>query len=243
MDTIILFCGTLIGETMGSLIVGGSFIVQPTVLLAGLTMHQAVALDVTASCMTSVSGLATLRSAGRTLPTRQILLPIVAAVLGACFGPLVMAMATPTELAWGFALSAIVVAALTWAGRKCECVIDTPHPRLVAATAAVLGLYTGLSGAGAGIMAVALLTRCGLTTIGAVAMRKVIFIPATIVSAFSYVWHGFVPWSALAPMAIACALAGWLGTRIMLRLGDAKIDRMYQLAALVLAVTTVWQLI
>ena len=238
----LLFGGTLAGETMGSLVGGGSFVVQPTVLLAGLTIHQAVALDVTASCLTSVTGLATLKKAGRTLPARLVVAPAVAGMVGALLGPMILASISSTALAWGFALAAIAVAIGTLDRQSTD---ETDSPKLVALTISslVLGVYTGLSGAGSGILAVVLLTRLGgMSAIGAVALRKVIFIPATIVAAASYVWHDLISWEALIPMATACALAGWLGTRLMLRIGNARMNHLFRFAALALAVTTIWSL-
>jgi uncharacterized protein len=239
---IFLFIATTIGETLGSVIGGGSFITQPAILLAGFTMHQAIALDITASCLTSVAGLATFSQAGRSLAWKVILPPAAAGIAGAVLGPLVLE-ALPTKLlAYGFALAALIVAGLTFSSPSRQ--TDSPsHPGILIGIGFVLGFYTGLSGAGSGIIAVALFTRFGgLSTLSAVVARKFVFIPATLVSAVSYILQGILPWRPLIPMALACLLAGWVGTRIMLKLGDTQMSHVIRIAALFLATLMVFKL-
>jgi uncharacterized membrane protein YfcA len=236
-----LFAATLFGETMGSMVGGGSFVVQPAVLAAGFGMHQAIALDISASCLTSVTGLATLRHAGKIPPAVVVVPAMLGGIGGALIGPKIMAALSAGMLAWIFASAALVVLALTWRLTVRE--QDAPKIWTLPLIGLVLGIWTGLSGAGSGIMAVALLTKWGgLSNMSAIAVRKFIFIPATIVAAASYAIAGQIDWIALLPMAVGCAFAGWCGTTIMLRLGDVRLGHLFRGAAALTAIIAVFRL-
>ena len=106
-----------------------------------------------------------------------------------------------------------------------------------------VGCYMGISGAGAAIFAVALFSKFGgLSNTGALASLKILYLTAELVAGSSYALHGLLDWRALVPMALASALAGWLGGALILRMGDVRIGRLFRVAAIVFAVAMVWNL-
>jgi len=236
-----LFLGTLAGNTLGSVVGGGSFIVQPIALAAGLSMHQAVALDVATSALASATGLAALQR-HKSIPLLRVIGPaVLAAAVGAWIGSLIMTLLSATVLAWVFAVAAIAAAYL--AGRPSHPDAVAPQPLALTAAGLAVGFYMGISGAGAAIFAVALFSKFGgLSNVGALASLKILYLTAELVAGSSYALHGLLESHALVPMAMASALAGWLGGALILRMGDVRIGRLFRVAAIVFAVAMVWNL-
>jgi uncharacterized membrane protein YfcA len=238
---LLLFLGTLAGNTIGSVVGGGSFIVQPIALAVGLTMHQAVALDVATSALASATGLIVLQRQGR-LPLLKVITPAVfAAAAGAWIGSLIMTVMPAATLAWIFAAAAVAAAFL--AGRPKPDHRATQRPIALTLSGLAVGCYMGISGAGAAIFAVALFSNFGgLSNVGALASLKLLYLTSESVAGSSYAWHGLLDWRALVPMALASALAGWLGASLILRMGDVRIGKLFRFAAIVFAVAMVWDL-
>ncbi len=241
LSPFVLFFGTLAGNTLGSVVGGGSFIVQPIALAVGLTMHQAVALDVTTSALASATGLMMLQKHG-CIPSLAVIGPaIVAAALGAWIGSLIMSAMPAAALAWVFAIAALAAAFL--AGNSSLKRTNAHRPVVLTFAGLAVGCYMGISGAGAAIFAVALFSKFGgLSNVGALASLKILYLTAESVAGSSYTLNGFLDWRALIPMAIASALAGWCGAALAIRMGDVRVGKLFRAAAIVFAVAMVWNL-
>jgi uncharacterized protein len=241
LSSIVLFLGTLAGDTIGSVVGGGAFIVQPIALAVGLTMHQAVALDVTTSALSSATGLIMLQRQG-CVPSMRALGPaVLAAAPGAWIGSLIMRVMPATALAWVFAIAAVSAAFLT--GNTGQNKLAAPKPLTLAFGGLAVGCYMGISGAGAAIFAVAVFSKFGgLSSVAALASLKILYLSAELVAGSFYALHGLLDWRPLILMAMASALAGCFGAALITRMDEMRISRLFRFAAIAFAVVMVWKL-
>ena len=118
------------------------------------------------------------------------------------------------------------------------------HKEVIAASliGGCIGLYDGFFGPGTGsflILAFHWILRMGLMQ--ASATSKVLNLASNFAGAVVFILNGVVVWSLALPMAAACCLGNWLGSRMAIRVGPAAVRRFLAVSLSLLLVTLVWQ--
>ena len=118
------------------------------------------------------------------------------------------------------------------------------HKEVIAASliGGCIGLYDGFFGPGTGsflILAFHWILRMGLMQ--ASATSKVLNLASNFAGAVVFILNGVVVWSLALPMAAACCLGNWLGSRMVIRVGPAAVRRFLAVSLSLLLVTLVWQ--
>ena len=112
----------------------------------------------------------------------------------------------------------------------------------VALVCLVMGAYDGFFGPGTGsflILAFHWILRMGLME--ASATSKVLNLASNFAGAVVFIINGVVVWSLALPMAAACCLGNWMGSRMAIRIGPAAVRRFLTISLSLLLITLVWQ--
>jgi len=106
----------------------------------------------------------------------------------------------------------------------------------------LIGAYDGFFGPGTGsflILAFHWILRMGLME--ASATSKVLNLASNFAGLMVFMINGVVVWSLALPMAAACCLGNWLGSRLAIRVGPAAVRRFLMVSLSLLLLTLVWQ--
>jgi uncharacterized membrane protein YfcA/glyoxylase-like metal-dependent hydrolase (beta-lactamase superfamily II)/rhodanese-related sulfurtransferase len=220
MSVPVLAAAVVVGVTLGLFGGGGSILTVPLlVYLAGVPAKPAIAMSLFVVGVTSLVGAVGHARAGR-VRWRTGLVFGAAGMAGAYGGGLLGPYLPEAVLLAGFALMMLATAAAMIRGRR------TPAPgranpplRHVIAEGVVVGLVTGLVGAGGGFLVVpALVLLGGLPMGAAVATSLVVIALKSFAGLAGYLSSVSVDWSIALPVtaaAVAGGLAGgWLAGRV-----------------------------
>ena len=73
------------------------------------------------------------------------------------------------------------------------------------------------------------------------ATSKVLNLASNFAGAVVFIVNGVVVWSLALPMAAACCLGNWMGSRLAIRVGPAAVRRFLTISLTLLLLTLVWQ--
>jgi hypothetical protein len=235
---LIVFLVTLVGDIFASVIGGGGFLVHPVLLLLGIPGPIALANDMAASAGAAASG-AYVFHRRKLIDYRQMAwwLP------GLLLGPIAGAMLLVSVPAW-LLRDMVVINAL--AGGVLLVLFgfdqvppeDSPLPRWWRLYALLfgfmVGVYFGFGGAGAGVLASALLIgvmKNGLRhTIG---LKNIICFVPGLAACASYMGHQLLVPSLFLTMLGASTLGGYIGSRLIVAVSEQMLKRVF-LACIVL---------
>lgn len=237
---LIVFLITLIGDIFASVVGGGGFLVHPVLLALGIPGPIALANDMAASTGAAASGayvfhrrkLIDYRQIGWWMPG-LLLGPIAgAALLVAVPAWLLRDMVVVNALAGGVLL-------LMFGFDKVP-PEDSPLPRFWRGYALVfgflVGIYFGFGGAGAGVLASALLIgvmKTGLRhTIG---LKNIICFLPGLAACGSYMTHQLIAPSLFLTMLAASILGGYIGSRLIVTVAERTLKIVFLCCIVVVA--------
>ncbi len=215
---------TYVAEVYGSLIGGGSFLVQPVLIAFGIPPAIAIANDVAASTATGLGGIQKFRKDESLIRWPLGLWMVPGTIIGALMGALVLPYIPASWMERGIGVIAIV-SALMMLFRKGSGAVHhklIKQWRFVAIPLSLaLGFYMAISGAGIGLFAMILLVAMfGLTNLQGLATSKVFLFSAGLASLVGYLFSGLLILKLLLPMLFACWLAGLTGGWFAMRAGE-----------------------
>ena len=219
---LLVFAAGVVGGAMNALAGGGTFATLPALLAIGLPANVANAT----SNVALLPGAATSAWAFRDelgpvggVPARRLAgITFVGGLAGSVLLVLTPSRAFDLIIPW-LVLYALVVLAFgprASAWLRARATIGT---RTLLAVQALLGLYGGYFGGGAGLMTTATYgLLAGHTPRELFAPRTLMLATANAAAAIVFVATGLVRWSACLPMLAGSVLGGWLGARVGKRL-------------------------
>ena len=238
MTRVLVLVAAGIGSGLSGSIAGlASLISYPVLLALGLppvtaNVTNTVALVFSSSGSISASRLE-LRGQGRRI--RQLASAgLAGGVVGAALLLLAPAGSFEAIVPWLIALASVAILAR----RRIETTDVQPHrasKRLVVGTA-IIGVYSGYFGAGAGVMLLALfLFVTGEPLPRANAAKNVVLGVANGVAALGFALFGHVRWSFVAPLGLGLFIGGRLGPTVVRRARTGPLRIVIALAGLGLA--------
>jgi uncharacterized membrane protein YfcA len=208
----------LVGVSLGLLGGGGSILTVPLLAyVAGLDAKQAIATSLLVVGVTSAVGAISHARAGR-VQWRTGLVFGVAGMAGAYAGGLLARFIPGTVLLIGFAVIMIATAVAMLRGRKD--ISDGPVPRSlpvfkIVLEGLVVGLVTGLVGAGGGFLVVpALALLGGLPMPIAVGTSLVVIAMKSFAGFAGYLSSVHIDWRLAAAVTAAALVGGLIGARL-----------------------------
>lgn len=223
---------TLVGDVFGSLIGGGGFIIHPVLLMLGIPAPIALANDMAASGGAAISGGYVFHR-HKLINYHLLLWWLPGLLLGPVIGVKLLVLSPDWLLRWLVAANAVAGALLLVR------IISRPPQSKDGALPRgwqfysvifgfLIGIYFGYGGAGAGVLASALLIGVLRTELRhTVGLKNIItFVPA-LPASVSYFWHGLLSPPLLAAMIAASLLGGYLGGRIVVTLPNRILQRLF----------------
>lgn len=217
-----------IGTALGLFGGGGSILAVPALIyLAGMPAKSAIALSLFIVAVTSAVGAIGHARAGR-IRWRTGLLFGAAGMAGAYAGGLLGPHLPETILLTTFAIMMVVTAVAMIRGRK----ESTSHQRddlpltHILIDGLIIGIVTGLVGAGGGFLVVpALVLLGGLPMRVAIGTSLMVIAMKAAAGLLGYLHSVPIDWSLAVPFATLAVIGGLIGTRLTGRLDADKLRR------------------
>ena len=219
MTVLTLALAVLVGVTLGLLGGGGSILTVPLLAyVAGMDAKQAIAASLLVVGVTSAVGAVSHARAGR-VQWRVGLVFGAAGMAGAYLGGLLARFIPGSVLLIGFALMMVATAVAMLRGRKTAASADQPGHRLpvfkIVLEGLVVGLVTGLVGAGGGFLVVpALVLLGGLPMPVAVGTSLVVIAMKSFAGLAGHLAAVDIEWGIAGMVTAAAVLGGLLGARL-----------------------------
>ena len=234
------------GGFIDSIAGGGGLVTMPALLLSGVPPHQSLGINKVSACLGTCVALGNFARSNLVL-WRVALAGIAFSLVGSWAGSRLALLLDAAVL--GKVLVALLPIGMcaTLLPKKERKQEPLPHsgPRFwipVALVCLVMGGYDGFFGPGTGsflILAFHWILRMGLME--ASATSKVLNLASNFAGAVVFIMNGVVVWSLALPMAAACCLGNWLGSRMAIRIGPAAVRRFLTVSLSLLLVTLLWQ--
>lgn len=221
MIALTIALAVLVGVSLGLLGGGGSILTVPLLAyVAGLDAKQAIATSLLVVGVTSAVGAISHARAGH-VQWRTGLIFGVAGMVGAYGGGLLARFIPGSVLLIGFAVIMIATAVAMLRGRKNACEGESPRSLPVfkiVVEGLVVGLVTGLVGAGGGFLVVpALALLGGLPMPIAVGTSLVVIAMKSFAGLAGYLTSVQIDWRLAAAVTAAALVGGLIGARLTAR--------------------------
>lgn len=234
------------GGFIDSIAGGGGLVTMPALLLTGVPPHQSLGINKVSACLGTCVALGNF-ARSRLVLWRVALAGILFSLLGSWGGSHLALMLDATVL--GKVLVALLPIGMCATLLPKKEKKQTPLPQTgarfwlpVAMVCLVMGAYDGFFGPGTGsflILAFHWILRMGLMESSATS--KVLNLASNFAGAVVFIINGVVVWSLALPMAAACCLGNWMGSRMAIRIGPAAVRRFLTVSLSLLLITLVWQ--
>ncbi len=209
----------LVGVLLGLMGGGGSILMVPLLIYAGLATRSAIAASLVVVGVASLAALVPHALAGRVRWKAGALFG-GAGVVGAHVGARLSARIPEGVLLAAFGVMMALTAIALYRCRRCDGDALAPHPggprsrgARLALQGLAVGAVTGLVGVGGGFLIVPALTLlAGLPTRSAAATSLLVIALNSLAGFTGHLAQAAPDWGQLAPIALACAFGGLVGS-------------------------------
>lgn len=250
----LLVLGAAVGFAAGLLGIGGGMLLVPfmTMLLSARgfssehVVHMAIATSLATIMFTSLSSVRAHHSRGAVLwPVVKLLAPGI--LIGSWIGPWIGAQMNASALALFFAVFVAFSAAQMLLDRKPAAARDLPKAPGMFGAGGVIGVLSGLVGAGGGFVSVPFMTWCNVKIHNAVATSAALGFPIAVAGTLSNIYFGmaepdlpagslgFIYLPALGVIALASITTAPLGARTAHKLPVKTLKKVFALVLFALA--------
>lgn len=245
MTALVVALAVLVGLSLGLLGGGGSILTVPLlVYVADAGPREAITTSLLVVGVTSAVAVATHARAGR-VRWRTGLLFAGAGLAGAYAGGRLAAFVPEDLLLVGFAVMMVATAAAMVRGRKEVTAFDRPRLPVgwILAQGVVVGLVTGLIGAGGGFLVVpALVLLGGLPMHVAVGTSLVVITAQSFAGLAGHLADAHIDWSLAAGVTAAAVVGSLIGGRLAGRIDASKLRAAFGWMTLVMGLLMLTQL-
>jgi uncharacterized membrane protein YfcA len=257
---ILLGLGMFGGFCAGLLGIGGGMLLVPflTMLLTRehvapeLVVRMAIATSMATIVFTSLSSVRAHHAHGAVLwPVVRLLAPGI--LLGSWLGPWLAKQLNPTALALVFALFVAFSATQMLTGKKPKASRELPQGAGMFGVGGVIGIVSGLVGAGGGFISVPFMTACNVKIHHAVATSGALGFPIALAATISNIWFGqgvanlpahslgFIYLPGWLVISSASVLVAPLGAKASHALPVATLKKVFALVLYALAAYMLWK--
>ena len=260
MVLILLAMGCFGGFAAGLLGIGGGMVLVPFVTMIftargfapHLVVHMAIATSLATILFTSISSMRAHHRHGAVLwPVARLLAPGI--VIGSWIGPWIGKQMDTASLALFFGVFVAFSATQMLLNTRPEGTRPLPGPAGMLAAGGVIGILSGLVGAGGGFVSIPFMTWCSVRIHNAVATSAALGFPIALagtVANIVYGWNepglppgsvGFIWVPALVVIALASLTLAPLGARMAHRLPVLRLKRIFACILYALAAYMLWK--
>ena len=256
----LLLMGTIGGFAAGLLGIGGGMILVPFITMiftakgfpSELVVHMAIATSLATILFTSMSSVRAHHQHGAVLwPVVKLLTPGI--VVGSWIGPWIGKQMNASTMALVFGLFVAFSATQMLLNKKPAAARDLPGAPGMFGAGGVIGIISGLVGAGGGFISVPFMTWCNVPIHRAVATSAALGFPIALFGTLSNIYFGwnepglpqyslgYIYLPALALIAAASMTMAPLGARTAHRLPVHKLKRIFAVILYALAIYMLWK--
>jgi uncharacterized membrane protein YfcA len=256
----LLAMGAFGGFAAGLLGIGGGMILVPFITMVftarhiapSLVVHMAIATSLATIMFTSMSSVRAHHLHGAVL-WRLVRLLVPGILVGSWLGPWIGKQMNSSVLALCFGLFVAFSATQMLLGRKPAGGRDLPSAPGLFAAGGLIGLMSGLFGAGGGFISIPFMSWCNVKIHNAVATSAALGFPIALAGTVSNIYFGwgeadlppyslgFIYLPALALIAASSVTMAPLGARTAHRLPVQKLRRIFAVLLYLLAAYMLWK--
>lgn len=257
---VLLAMGCFGGFSAGLLGIGGGMVLVPFMTMIftargfapGLIVHMAIATSLATILFTSLSSMRAHHRHGAVLwRVARLLSPGI--VIGSFIGPWIGKQMDTAALALFFGVFVAFSATQMLFNRRPEGTRELPGAAGMLAAGGVVGVLSGLVGAGGGFVSIPFMTWCSIRIHNAVATSAALGFPIALAGTVAnvlYGWNepglpegalGFVWLPALAIVVVASMLVAPLGAKLAHRLPVLRLKRIFACILYALAAYMLWK--
>lgn len=217
----LLFLAGLIGESFGAIVGGGSIVTMPALLLTGLPLQAAIAVDNVASLGTEVGILHETRQ--KVMANKKwVLILAIPLTLGGVIGTWLLLTIPGNIIRYLMAATIMIIVFHTYVAKK-------PDPKSVSKTSyalvmiflLIIGIYSNFMAAGEGAFSrIGLMSILGWSYIQIQGIKATATMPSRIYSLVVTGIAGLIVWPYLLTMWCSNFLAGKYATKFVKRVPD-----------------------
>jgi uncharacterized protein len=215
-----------IGGAANALAGGGTFLVFPALLFAGV---PSVVANATSSLIMMPGGVASAWVYRRTfgeLPRREIIQLTLISLVGSAVGSVLLLSTTNNTFSKLVPWLLLIAASVFTAAPKLRAMASKSSaggsPVLLLIGQFIIGLYGGYFGAGMGVLMIALfLIASSMTVQTANGIRLICGTAINVLAVILFAWRGALDYKVGIPMLVAGIAGGFFGARIVRRLKES----------------------
>ncbi|MDB5790877.1 MAG: hypothetical protein JWQ80_901 [Massilia sp.] len=256
----LLAMGAFGGFAAGLLGIGGGMILVPFITMVltargvpdALVVHMAIATSLATIMFTSLSSVRAHHKHGAVV-WRIVKLLSPGIVVGSAIGPWIGKQMNASTLAWSFGAFVAFSATQMLINKKPAAARDLPGTGGMFAAGGVIGVLSGLVGAGGGFVSVPFMTWCGVRIQNAVATSAALGFPIALAGTLANVFYGwdepglpeyslgFIYMPALLIIVATSVATAPLGARTAHRMPVRQLQKVFALILYALAAYMVWK--
>jgi uncharacterized membrane protein YfcA len=256
----LLAMGAAGGFAAGLLGIGGGMVLVPFITMIftsrgfppELVVHMAIATSLATILFTSISSVRAHHKHGA-VKWRIVALLAPGIVIGSWIGPWIAKQMNASALALVFAVFIAFSATQMLAGKKPAASRELPGTGGMFAAGGVIGLVSGVVGAGGGFLSVPFMSWCNVRIHNAVATSAALGFPIALSGTLSNIWFGmeaaglppyslgFIYLPALAGIVAASIVFAPLGARTAHRMPVDRLRRVFAVILYFLAAYMLWK--
>ena len=227
---LILLIASALGGAANALAGGGTFLVFPALLLAGVAPIKANATASLALLPGSIASAWVYREPVRALPARFLVIMSAASLGGSLVGSMLLmytSNATFSSLVpWLLLTAAAVFTAAPWIRKAASGLAGHQSLVLLVAGQFVIAGYGGYFGAGMGVLMMALyLAAASMDVHTAAGLRTVCAAAINLLAVAIFAWRGAVDYKVGLPMLVTGIAGGYWGAHVVKRLNAEGVRR------------------
>lgn len=217
----LVFLGGLIGESFGALVGGGSIVTMPALLLTGMPLHSAIAIDNAASLATEAGIFSETKH--KVLANKKLLvLMAVPMTLGGIIGTWLLLTISADIIKYLMAATILLLLIHSHVAKR-------PDPKRVSRVSYLLlvlflfiiGIYSNFMAAGEGAFSrMGIMAILGLGFIASTGIKATATMPSRVYSLVVTAFAGLIIWPYLLTMFVSNFIAGKYATKLAKRLPD-----------------------
>jgi uncharacterized membrane protein YfcA len=227
---LILLAAAVLGGAANALAGGGTFLVFPALLLAGIAPIKANATASLALVPGAIASAWVYRDAVRSISMRFVLTMSAASLLGSLVGSMLLmntSNGTFSKLVpWLLLMAAAVFSAAPWLRKAAAGMGGHQSMAVLLGGQFLVAGYGGYFGAGMGVLMMALyLAASEMDVHTAAGLRTICAAVINVLAVGIFAWKGAVDYNAGIPMLLAGIIGGYGGALVVKRLNSENVRR------------------
>lgn len=212
----VLFIATLIGESFGALVGGGSLLTMPALLLTGIPIQSAIAVD-NAAALGTEAGIFSETRRKVMANKKWVLLMAVPLTMGGVLGTWLLLNVPGDVIKYLMAATVIFIVVHAYTAKKSDkSKVSKKSYILVLAFLFLIGIYSNFMAAGEGAFSrMGLMTILGWSFLQSQGIKATATMPSRIYSLIVTGLAGLIVWPYLLTMWVAGFIAGKYATKFV----------------------------